>query len=142
DWSYARAAHLLERAGFGGTPEEIAHLAAMTPAEAVAYLVEYEKIDDSRLPAFVETGIYPEGIEPFMLGVREAIPAARRDGEALGVKVKDSGPLRYQPVAEKSYFLLFADNLETGRLAHWWANRMVTTPRPLEERMTFFWHDH
>lgn len=35
DWSYDRAAHLLERAGFGGTPEEIARLAAMTPAEAV-----------------------------------------------------------------------------------------------------------
>ena len=24
DWSYARAAHLIERAGFGATPEEIA----------------------------------------------------------------------------------------------------------------------
>ncbi len=32
DWSFDRAAHLLERAGFGGTPEEIARLAAMTPA--------------------------------------------------------------------------------------------------------------
>jgi hypothetical protein len=30
DWSYDRAAHLLERAGFGGTPAEIAALAAMT----------------------------------------------------------------------------------------------------------------
>ena len=36
DWSYDFAAHLLERAGFGGTPEEIARLAAMTPVEAVA----------------------------------------------------------------------------------------------------------
>ena len=31
----SRAAHLLERAGFGGTPEEIARLAAMTPRQAV-----------------------------------------------------------------------------------------------------------
>src|SRR5438034_336417 len=29
DWNYDRAAHLLERAGFGGTPEEIEALAAM-----------------------------------------------------------------------------------------------------------------
>ena len=42
DWTPARAAHLLERAGFGGTPEEIAHLAAMTPEKAVAYGVRFE----------------------------------------------------------------------------------------------------
>src|SRR5262245_61858074 len=30
DWSDDRAAHLLERAGFGGTPEEIEELAKMT----------------------------------------------------------------------------------------------------------------
>ena len=35
DWNYDRAAHLIERAGFGGTPEEIARLAAMTPRQAV-----------------------------------------------------------------------------------------------------------
>ena len=27
DWSYARAAHLIERAGFGAPPEEVARLA-------------------------------------------------------------------------------------------------------------------
>ena len=31
DWNYDFAAHLLERAGFGGTPEEIQALAKMTP---------------------------------------------------------------------------------------------------------------
>src|SRR5258708_5088912 len=35
DWSRNRAAHLLERAGFGGTPEEVDRLAAMTPEAAV-----------------------------------------------------------------------------------------------------------
>src|SRR5437867_9667866 len=29
DWNYERAAHLLGRAGFGGTPEEIGRLAVM-----------------------------------------------------------------------------------------------------------------
>ena len=34
DWNYDFAAHLLERAGFGGTPEQIQALAKMTPAQA------------------------------------------------------------------------------------------------------------
>jgi hypothetical protein len=63
DWSYDRAAHLLERAGFGGTPEEIQRLASMTPAEAVDSLVDYEQIDNSHLPPFDESGIY-EGLPP------------------------------------------------------------------------------
>ena len=33
DWNYERAAHLIERAGFGATPKEIERLAAMTPEE-------------------------------------------------------------------------------------------------------------
>ena len=33
DWNFDLAGHLIERAGFGSTPEEIARLAAMTPAE-------------------------------------------------------------------------------------------------------------
>ncbi len=29
-----------------------------------------------------------------------------------------------------------------GRLLMWWALRMTHTPRPLEEKMTLFWHGH
>jgi len=31
---------------------------------------------------------------------------------------------------------------EENNLATWWLNRMVQTPRPLEEKMTLFWHNH
>jgi uncharacterized protein (DUF1800 family) len=31
---------------------------------------------------------------------------------------------------------------EGHNLATWWLNRMVQTPRPLEEKMTLFWHNH
>ena len=41
-WDYAKAAHLLNRAGFGGTPAEIGWLAALSPEEAVLSLVNYE----------------------------------------------------------------------------------------------------
>lgn len=40
DWNYQRAAHLLERAGFGGTPEAVEKLARMTPAQTVDFLVD------------------------------------------------------------------------------------------------------
>jgi len=52
DWSYDRAAHLLERAGFGGTPEEIRRLADMTPEQAVRHLVRYQDVDNSQLQPF------------------------------------------------------------------------------------------
>ena len=38
EWNYERAQHLLERAGFGATPQEIEQLAQLTPAQAVTKL--------------------------------------------------------------------------------------------------------
>ena len=51
DWNYDFAAHLLERAGFGGTPEEIEALARLTPSEAVRRLVYFQNIENN-LPPF------------------------------------------------------------------------------------------
>src|SRR5437868_2432388 len=64
DWNYDFAAHLLERAGFGGTPEEVEALARLTPAEAVKRLVYFQSIDNN-LPAFEHSGIHDPGLEPF-----------------------------------------------------------------------------
>ena len=41
DRSRKHAAHLLERAGFGGTPAEVARLAAMSSRQIVQTLVRY-----------------------------------------------------------------------------------------------------
>jgi hypothetical protein len=142
DWSYDRAAHLLERAGFGGTPEEIQELADLTPAEAVARLVDYQAIDNSHLPAFDHSGVHDPGLEPFPPSRPAATDLARKSGEALGVKVKPAGNRRLQPVVNKFFYWLRASRLETNRVAYWWANRMLTTRRPLEEKMALFWHGH
>src|SRR5262245_1028787 len=64
DWNYDFAAHLLERAGFGGTPEEIQALARLAPAEAVRRLVYFQNIENN-LPAFDHSGIHDPGLEPF-----------------------------------------------------------------------------
>src|SRR5215470_15439806 len=143
DWNPERAAHLLERAGFGGTPEDIAKLAAMTPQQAVDSLVDYERIDNSRAPAFEESGVWDRGMDPFPPSRADAVRQARERGEALGVKaLPDGSPRRLQPIVDKFFYGLRANSIETQRLGVWWASRMLTTTRPLEERLTLFWHGH
>ena len=142
DWSYDFAAHLLERAGFGGTPEEIARLAAMTPDEAVSRLVDYKSVPNDHLEPFDPSGVWDPGLRDFPPSRVAATRRAERDGEALGVKVKPEGERRLQPVVDRFFYWLRATLLETRRLANWWADRMVATPRPLEEKMALFWHGH
>lgn len=99
------AAHLLRRAGFGGTPDEIANLVAKGRQGAVDYLVDYEKVSNAAME------------------------------DALAALVQD---------------VPRGDRAEPGRidlnnlrgLQTWWVYRMAHTARPLEEKMTLFWHDH
>ena len=46
-WNYSTAAHLLNRAGFGGSPIEIEKLVKLGPEKAVDWFVDYEKIPDA-----------------------------------------------------------------------------------------------
>ena len=142
DWNYDRAAHLIERAGFGATPEEIARLARLTPQQAVGELVDYESIA-SDLKPFDESVIWDPGMDPFPPSRAEAVRIARERGEGLGAKVLPEGAQRrLQPVVDKFFYGLYANQIETQRLGLWWANRMLATRRPLEEKLTLFWHGH
>ena len=100
DWSQARAAHLLERAGFGGTPAEVARLAAMPSRQAVQTLVRYRQTANP-LPPFDPSGVHDAGLEPFATSRPAATNQARDTGEALGVKVKPGGNRRMQQVADR-----------------------------------------
>ena len=143
DWTTERAAHLIERAGFGATPEDIQRLAAMTPQQAVDALVDYEKVDNSAAKPFEESGVWDRGMDPFPASRAEAVRIGREKGEALGVKALPAGSQRrLQPVVDKFFYGLRANSIETQRLGVWWANRMLTTHRPLEEKLTLFWHGH
>ena len=142
DWNYDRAAHLIERAGFGAPPEEIRRLAALTPQQAVAELVDYESIT-SDLKPFDESIIWDPGMDPFPPSRAEAVRIARERGVGLGEKVlPDGAQRRLQPVVDKFFYGLYSNNIETGRLGLWWANRMLLSRRPLEEKLTLFWHGH
>jgi hypothetical protein len=54
-WNFTTAAHLLNRAGFGGPPTEIEVLAKKNLPAAVSWLVDFEQIpDDTADPAWAK----------------------------------------------------------------------------------------
>ena len=144
-WNRATAQHLLERAGFGGTPQEIDKLARMTARQAVRYLVYFEGVEPRAIqaqPAFDESDIFEAGLDPFPAGRPATTALATAKGEALGIKIKRSGNRPLQPVVNEFFYWLRASRLETDRVAYWWANRMLSSPTPLQEKMAVFWHGH
>lgn len=141
-WNRERASHLLARAGFGGTAREIVRLAAMSPREAVRSLVYFDRVDNRHLAPFDHSGIHEPGLEPFPESRPAATDRAKATGESMGVRVKASGNRPLQPATNKFFYWLRASQLETSRVAYWWANRMLTSNAPLQEKMALFWHGH
>jgi uncharacterized protein (DUF1800 family) len=128
-FGYEQARHLLWRAGFGGTPDQINALAAWGPERAVAYIVDFDKIPyespDARL-------FDPDIIRPYTPQEQRSIQTARqsRDEDAVA---------RFrlqQQQAQRD------DRRQVRRVQHWWLTRMIESPRPLEEKLTLFWHGH
>ena len=142
DWNSARAAHLLERAGFGATPADLQHSLALGARAAVVMLVRPPADDGPAVGAFQPSGIPDDGIDPFPESRPLATDTAKAHGEAIGVQVKPTGNRRLQPVVDKFFFWLRASALECNRINYWWANRMLVTRRPLVEKMALFWHGH
>ena len=141
-WDYEMAAHLIERAGFGATPAEIDQLAAMSPEVVVDQLINYDVIPDEA-PAFEPSPIWDPGMDPFPKSRADAVRIARETGVSMGVPVLPEGESRrLQPVVDKFFYGLRANAIETQRLATWFGERMLTTRRPLEEKLTLFWHGH
>ena len=119
-WNYDAAAHLLNRAGFGGPPEEIKKLAALTPAAAVARFVDYDDIPDNvPNPAWAQPN--PDEVRKYQLARKTASP------EELRKLQQEENRLQQQRLVE---------------LRGWWLDRMLHGRRPLQEKMVLFWHGH
>ena len=128
-WDRAAASHLLVRAGFGGTPEQVDALAAMRPADAVDCLIEYEGIATDPTP----DDLFDATIRrPLSDDERATLARARRDG--------DEGVLERFQRERTTRDMQDRDQLVSMR--QWWLKRMIETGRPLEEKMTLFWHGH
>jgi uncharacterized protein (DUF1800 family) len=123
------ARHLLNRAGFGGTPKQVEALAALGLSKAVDRLVKYEPIafQDPGTDEFDKDIIRPPTDEE-----RQAQFQARRANDEATLQKFERERNRRQ-----------ADDREQMReMQKWWLKRMIESPRPLEEKMTLFWHGH
>jgi uncharacterized protein (DUF1800 family) len=119
-WNTATAAHLLNRAGFGGSPEDIENLRKMGLYKAVSWLVDYDRIpDETPAPDWAHP-------DPDVIARREAIRNAA-DPETRRM-------LQQQQNQEQ--------NSQIADLRYWWVRRMALGPRPFQEKMTLFWHGH
>ncbi|HMS16465.1 MAG TPA: DUF1800 domain-containing protein, partial [Planctomycetota bacterium] len=119
DWTPDAARHLLNRAGFGGTPAEVRALHELGLTGAVEHLLNQSQCDEARqLPAFV----------PEHLGrpSRETIQAAKGE-DARRALIQESRA---------------KDRRQMEQIRGWWIHRMIQTPAPLEEKMVLFWHGH
>jgi uncharacterized protein (DUF1800 family) len=107
----ADARHLLNRAGFGATTQEIADFARLARAEAVERLLA-GAVTEARTPL-------PAGVEDYVR------------------------PSRLRGLSDEEKQALLRTQFEIGvALRGWWLEEMLSTPSPLSERMTLFWHNH
>src|SRR5690606_34209456 len=77
-FGYLQAQHLLNRAGFGGTPQQVLHLQELGLDKAVDLLVNYPAIDTSNLP---RPEYDPDIIRPATPEERAMAVKARREGD-------------------------------------------------------------
>jgi uncharacterized protein (DUF1800 family) len=119
-WNEQTAAHLLNRAAFGGTEAEIAATRQKGLGAAVHQLVDPGS-EAANLPA--PAWAHPRNIRAMRM-------------EARG--------LRDQPGQrqEKMREIRMMEGEQILDLRRWWLDRMMNGPAPLLEKMTLFWHGH
>jgi uncharacterized protein (DUF1800 family) len=117
-WNSRLAAHLLRRAGFGGSPADVARLAAMRMPDAVDALMHVPEV--SALPA-APADLAPDRPPP---------------GAALAT------PPDPATLAAQRRVYMTARGQNRIALQSWFLDRMIASPAPLQEKMTLFWHGH
>ena len=126
DFDYWSTAHLLRRAGFGGTPEVIQTLHAAGLDGAVDRLVEFTPtVDDG--DRFDGDIMRPRSTEE-----NQILADARTRGDEATVE-------RYRRDRQQRQQ---RDRGQLRDIRRWWLTRMIETTQPLEEKMTLFWHGH
>lgn len=106
------ARHLLTRAGFTPTPEEIEALAPLSQEEAVRRLLDGTRTE----PVLAPPGWVGEP-PPDREGVKEMTEEEKKE-------------------------LRETQRRHAQELKGWWCREMAATGSPLTERMTLFWHNH
>ncbi|MDP7029008.1 MAG: DUF1800 domain-containing protein [Phycisphaerales bacterium] len=129
EFGYEEAAHLLRRAGFGGTPSQIVALSDMGLDDAVDHLVVWERVADPASPA---DGYSSDIMQPLAPADRQRVQRARRQGDEATLEIFRNARQERQR----------ADRRQMREIQAWWLERLIETARPLQEKMTLFWHGH
>ncbi len=117
-WTPGAAAHLLCRAGFGGTPAEVRALHARGLNEAV----------DSLLDAPEDSDLFPA-------------PSASTPEDLTQRRESLKGKTEEQK-REIQSLIRREDQSRMSELRAWWLNRMRWSPSPAREKAVLFWHGH
>ena len=128
-WDDTRAAHLLNRAGFGGTPTHIDSLTRSGMAASVRYLIDGPA---NPVPAPAPDWAQPTNYLALRDKVQQAVMAAPPAEEGK----KNAARQAVLNAQRKQEFGHLLD------LGWWWLDRMRQSADPLEEKMTLFWHGH
>lgn len=129
-FGYAEARHLLNRAGFGGTPDQIRTLVEWGLERSVQHIVQvndvggYPNSDPRQFRSDIMAPVSQEQRREYQRALRagneDVVDRFRRERQR---KQRD-------------------DRGQIAEMQQWWIQRMVETTRPLEEKLTLFWHSH
>ena len=129
EWDRTKAAHLLNRAGFGGPPEQVDALTQGGMEAALRQLVDG--------PATPVPAPPPAWAQPRDLtALREQVRDAMQDAPAGDEKARQ---MARQEILKGVRQAQAADIVDLGA---WWLERMRQSSDPLEEKLTLFWHGH
>ena len=133
EWTIFEAAHLLRRAGFGGSPDEIKALHALGRRKAVESLLAPDEASDAfPLPAWAN----PEQAAAEM---RERFTRVREMRQATRDLSPEEADRKRREFRQKQQRTERQHSIEGQG---WWFDRMLKTRAPLREKMVLFWHDH
>lgn len=132
-WMLLEAAHLLNRAGFGGSPDEIKALHALGRKGAVESLLSAQDAPDkfpfpdwaNKEQAIATFNEYRDRIRQIRMPPAETTPQKMEEMKRDLLKERQMQDRRRGVEAQS-----------------WWLDRMLQTKAPLREKMTLFWHDH
>lgn len=130
-FGFDEARHLLWRAGFGGTPAQIQLLASWGPDKAVDHLINYDKVKSDDAGG---------GSGEFRQDLMLPLTAEQRVEQRRAQQARDEDTLaKFRLMRQEQEQ---NDREQVRKMQQWWLARMIGTARPLEERMTLFWHGH
>jgi uncharacterized protein (DUF1800 family) len=129
EWDRSMAAHLLNRAGFGGPPEQIDALAQGGMDAALRQLVDGPA---SPVPAPPPLWAQPRNLADLREQVRDAVMVAPAGDEKARLAAR-------QEILKGVRKTQYENIIDLGE---WWLERMRQADDPLAEKLTLFWHGH